>query len=286
MSKIKHIIENDDISLLNNDEGFITGISDKSIGDLLDVDLTGIEEGKILKADSSNNFVITDESGNVEWDEIEGDQSDINLSGFTNDAEFITRAYIPSKTEPISNALWSIPGWTLNSHTNATTNDGLLTYIPIWLNGEMTFDMVGFNAVSSSGGPVRIGLYNSLNDRPSDLIRDFGTITVTSSGNQELIISPSLTVSRGNYYIAYVSESSFNVMHSNIDSSSVNHQVYNISSQPRTGEARQFSLGISGQSALVSGGLPSSAVQPNTYVAPTGSSGRGTGLVVLLRREI
>lgn len=45
-----------------NDEGFLTAITGESIGDLVDVDLTGIANDKILKWDT-DKFVVADESG-------------------------------------------------------------------------------------------------------------------------------------------------------------------------------------------------------------------------------
>lgn len=51
----------DDLSNYSNaTSGFLTAITGESIGDLSDVDLSGIAEDKILQVDASNNFVIAD----------------------------------------------------------------------------------------------------------------------------------------------------------------------------------------------------------------------------------
>jgi len=81
-----YIQNGDNVSELNNDSGFITGVSWGSISGTLSAQ-SDLQSSLNAKYDASNpSGFIT----GLNWNQIGGSQSTINLSGFTNNAGFIT----------------------------------------------------------------------------------------------------------------------------------------------------------------------------------------------------
>lgn len=69
-----------------------------------------------------------------------------------------------------------------------------LVAFPIWFASEETWTRIGFRlTVADAGKVARLGLYaNGSNNQPGALIADFGTVSLTSTGDLEITISQKL----------------------------------------------------------------------------------------------
>lgn len=73
---------------------------------------------------------------------------------------------------------------------------------PFILGAAATFTKIGFHVSTLSAGSARIGIYNMANGVPSTLVLDCGTVSTSTTGDKEIVISQALTA--GCYAIAVV----------------------------------------------------------------------------------
>lgn len=115
----------------------------------------------------------------------------------------------PQRVElPTGVVSWQLPGWYNDVGFNRTHTANRLYFTPIFVARRTTFDRFGIdvNTASGAGSVVRMGLYavtpGSL--LPAELLNDFGTVLVDSTGDK--LITVSLTLERGYYWTAHISD--------------------------------------------------------------------------------
>lgn len=114
----------------------------------------------------------------------------------------------PARVEtPTAENNWQRPGWWADGQFNRTHSADALYYTPIFVARKTTFDRVGIDVTSGTGdGEVcRLGLYEADPDTlmPAARVSDFGTVLVGSVAEVEITIS--LTLERGYYWTAHIS---------------------------------------------------------------------------------
>ncbi len=184
----------------------------ENINDLGDVDTTGITNGKILKSDSTGNWIIADET-------------DTTYNEFTG----TTAGLVPASTLPVvtkflrSDGVWAD---TPNSDTNTTyqldsstanTNDVKITLldnnsnsdsVTITKGNNITFDQVttsGFRISATGGSGGGATDFTDLGDTPNSLtankwirVNSGGASLEFINGNLEDLNNFALTVGQGN----------------------------------------------------------------------------------------
>jgi hypothetical protein len=98
-----------------------------------------------------------------------------------------------------------------SSSGNGTTGNNVLYYTPIYFPRELTFDRVaiihgsGGAGSTGEGSVYRLGIYDSLDDAPNDLLVEFGTVDLHSAhGIKDITILE--TFSPGLYWLAGVGQ--------------------------------------------------------------------------------
>ena len=99
--------------------------------------------------------------------------------------------------------------------TNGFAAGGLML-MPFAVDQEFTCTELRMNVTSfTTGGDLHFGLYSTTNGVPTSLHADFGTATITTTGNVEISFDAT-TIASGFYFIAYVldnasSSANFNI---------------------------------------------------------------------------
>jgi hypothetical protein len=91
-----------------------------------------------------------------------------------------------------------------NAGTNLTALLNRLYAIPIYISSAAIAVRIGLFVATSGGTNARMGIYDTVNGQPKNLVLDAGIVT-TVMGTRELTISQSL--SAGWYWLVYVSQS-------------------------------------------------------------------------------
>lgn len=140
---------------------------------------------------------------------------------------------------------------------------GILYYTPVVFQEGATFDAWGINVASGNTAHVlRLGLYEMGDDLSiGALVLDLGTADLTNTGVKTVTISPVLDLD-GAYWLATVTNGAPNLT------------TFNNPRSPFSGYANAVTAAAnghthrrSGQSALASGGLPSTPVAPDSDIA-------------------
>ena len=87
----------------------------------------------------------------------------------------------------------------------------ILRGIPIVISDNQSWDIIGLEVTTqgSAGSVIRLGLYDSVNNIPTNLIADYGTVPGDSLGVKTIVISQ--TLSPGLYFIALNHNSTGNI---------------------------------------------------------------------------
>lgn len=91
---------------------------------------------------------------------------------------------------------------------NQTLSQYRLYAILLWVSRDMTFDRIATHVeTADSGKDARLGIYGHSDLYPTTLLKDCGTVDLDATGTQELIISPSLKLTKGYYFLAAITDS-------------------------------------------------------------------------------
>lgn len=95
--------------------------------------------------------------------------------------------------------------------TAAPYGGNVLRGIPIVISDNQSWDRIGLEVttIGSAGSVIRLGLYDSVNTIPTNLIADYGTVPGDTLGVKTIIISQTLTP--GLYFIALNHNSTGNI---------------------------------------------------------------------------
>ncbi len=95
----------------------------------------------------------------------------------------------------------------LGSAATRTLVDGRLIFTPLFLTRPIAIDRVGvWITTVGAGSVIRLALYAGDGyGNPGTLVREFGTVPGTATGNIDLITSP-LRLSPGYYWFAYAAQ--------------------------------------------------------------------------------
>lgn len=84
---------------------------------------------------------------------------------------------------------------------------GRMVYSPLTIWGTTTIDALAIHVTTAVDPSVcRLGLYSSLDGRPHELIREFGTVSTATTGVKEFGLSPDLQLPRGMFFLAAVAQ--------------------------------------------------------------------------------
>lgn len=148
--------------------------------------------------------------------------------------------------------------------------DDYMYLVPIFISEDMTFDNIAIEVTTAAAAAtVRLGLYDSVDSVPTNLIADFGTVDASTTGVKEKAISQA--VSKGLIWAAYVCSNSSSVRLRQI-SSGVQMPTF-----PST--AAQSFDEISYVQTGVTGALP----DPTTATIATAGAVSFNGIVTLRR---
>lgn len=159
---------------------------------------------------------------------------------------------------------WIMPGWGWGSGATPNWTAGILAYIPIFCSRAIEFDRIGVEVVVGSAGSMRLGIYNAVHSSQNrltigSLLVDAGTINVGSSGSKTVTISQTL---EGFYWLAVVGDSTPTIQAP--DGAAAVHTPVQWANNDLNGTFDHCIPQVTGQSSLVSGGLPSTAVAPTS----------------------
>lgn len=79
----------------------------------------------------------------------------------------------------------------------------------IWVPRDMTFDRIAAHVeVIDNGTDVRLGIYNQTTLYPTTLVTngDCGTISLDATGTQEIALGTSISLTKGYYFLAAISD--------------------------------------------------------------------------------
>jgi hypothetical protein len=156
-----------------------------------------------------------------------------------------------------------MPHWygAATAATNASVNVLATSVIVVPNTSTITSISIDLTAAAAAGGVARLGIYNSTNTgTPNNLVVDAGTVSTTTTGVKELILSQSLDP--GVYYLACVFQNNVTgLIYRYI--SSVSPYYYQSSNFPSsTAIPNSFVAGS------ISGSLPSTFPTPSAGYAP------------------
>lgn len=149
-------------------------------------------------------------------------------------------------------------------------SDDQMYLVPIFISEDMTFDRIAIEVTTAAASAtVRLGLYDSVDSVPTNLIADFGTVAADTTGVKELTISQA--VSKGLIWAAYVCSNSSSVRLIQIQDG---HQTMTFGST-----AAQMFDNYSYTQTGVTGALP----DPTTATIATAGAVAFNGVVTLRR---
>lgn len=119
-----------------------------------------------------------------------------------------TNAPAPDSTYYISNisTTW---GSGITAMAGGLTDDTMYL-VPIFISEDMTIDRIAVEVTTAAAAStVRLGLYDSVDSVPTNLIADFGTVDSSTTGVKDKTISQAVT--KGLVWAAYVCSNSSSV---------------------------------------------------------------------------
>jgi len=151
---------------------------------------------------------------------------------------------------------WEIPGWRIMGVTEGHAVAGILYCYPIFVPETTLYYKIGAGVkVLAEGALARLGIYNWDNGLPGSLNLDAGTIDVSTTGAKTITINHTLT--RGYYFLAFVSDSNPRFWAPDLERSSA--CITGFGGDGVGSPMDYVSLDLAGQSAMVAGGFPDPA---------------------------
>ncbi len=137
-------------------------------------------------------------------------ETDTGLS-FTFSGTVWTRVGAGGQLGALASPRWTTPGWMINDRAALNTTSGRILYVPIFVARRTTYDRIGIEVDTSPGASlIRLGIYDSLDDLPNNLVVDAGTIDSSTTGSKEIVISE--TLDRGFYFTAAIANAVVGVL--------------------------------------------------------------------------
>lgn len=106
----------------------------------------------------------------------------------------------PMKLKPAVTR-WVIPGWYTHSYSVGSQVANRIYYIPIFVSETTTYIRIGVHVHTGILGTCDLRIYNWSGGLPTSQVLSAGTVSTTTSGAKELVISQALT--RGYYFLAF-----------------------------------------------------------------------------------
>ncbi len=98
---------------------------------------------------------------------------------------------------------WVIPGWAWNQSASQVVAANRTYYVPIYVNGDTTYDRIGIYVAvgDGAGGVADLRIFEWDTGVPGDLVLSAGTVNTNAGGAKEIDIGPT-ALTRGYYFLA------------------------------------------------------------------------------------
>lgn len=187
----------------------------------------------------------------------------------------LIRRALPSRpiVGNIGSERWCVPGWLAYSNVQYAVVAGTIYYLPMTIDRPgLTFDRIGVrvNTAGAAGTLGRLAIYRAHPSTllPDALIADYGTIP-TDASNTDEVITISWRPAPGLYWMASVFDGTPTVRGNGSGTAAI-APLTSLTTAIASSSAITYS--VSGQSARVAGGFPTTAVAPTAQA--TDSPGR------------
>ena len=150
---------------------------------------------------------------------------------------------------------FTLPGWENEAFDDRTLVSGDLVYIPVLVSEPTTYTGIFVRVTSAVAGDLRLGIYRYFAGQPGELVLDAGIVSLGSNGVKEITISQFLET--GYYFLAHVSDTTADLRClKRLDPFTFPISGFDTA---QNFAHRRVCLLLTGQAALVAGGLPDPA---------------------------
>ena len=170
--------------------------------------------GQFLRSDGDGTFTwATPSTGAVDWSEIQGDQSNINNSGFTNDAGYVTSSGVTSVGGTGTKNGLTLTG-TVTATGNLTLGGTLAISNADWSGTDLSVANGGTGASTAAAARTNLGLGTAATSASTDFVSATSADTMsgrlTASGGIDGLTLANGGISGSNYNITGVNQLEIN----------------------------------------------------------------------------
>jgi hypothetical protein len=170
------------------------------------------QAGKLVQVNSTETGLeFTDSPTVVDWDEIGGTQSDINISGFTNDSGYLTSETDPVFTASQANNITETDITNLSNLSGTNTGDDIKSSVTftnleafettVSRRGRTSKakSMTTYDITADASGSASVTIKKAIYSNYPSTLTTIGTVTLTTA--QKTTGSLAVSLSAGDYII-------------------------------------------------------------------------------------